>query len=98
MYMNRVTLCGFLGADPKHTPAHARKEIVRFSLATTKRYKDGNEWKDRTQWHNCVVYGGTAKFPDTALQKGLHLLIEGELSYREYDRTIETQSGPINIK
>jgi single-strand DNA-binding protein len=90
MYMNRVTLCRFVGADAKHSAIHGGKEIVRFSLATTKRYKDGNEWKDRTQWHDCAVYWSSVKFTDDALKKGSHLLIEGELSYRQYDRTIET--------
>ena len=26
------------------------------------------------------------------------LLIEGELSYSTYDRSIETEAGPINVK
>jgi hypothetical protein len=28
---------------------------------------------------------------------GTHLVIEGELMYREYDRTIETESGSVNV-
>jgi single-stranded DNA-binding protein len=88
MYMNRVTLCGFVTADAKHLAIHG-KEITGFSLATA---------KHRDHWHDCVVYGNSVKFPDNALQKGSHLLIEGELAYRQYDRRIETDSGPINVK
>jgi single-strand DNA-binding protein len=76
MYMNRVTLCGFVGADAKHSAPQGGKEITRFSLATKKRFKDGDE-KDRTQWHYCLVYWNTVKFADNALRKGSHLLIEG---------------------
>ena len=97
MYMNRVTLVGFAGAEAKHTGAQGGKGITRFSLATTKRYKSGNEWKDNTQWHDCVVYNTSLKAAET-IQKGDHLLIEGELSYREYERSIETAEGPVNVQ
>jgi hypothetical protein len=48
--------------------------------------------------HHCVVYWKTVKFADNALPEGSHLLIEGELSYREHDRTIETDSGLVEVK
>ena len=97
MYMNRVTLVGFTGAEAKHTSTQGGKEITRFSLATTKRYKSGNEWKDNTQWHDCVVYNTSVRAAES-IQKGDHLLIEGELQYREYDRTVERAEGPVNVQ
>lgn len=97
MYMNRVTLVGFTGADAKQIATQNGKEITRFSLATTKRYKSGNEWKDNTQWHDCVVYNVSVKAADT-IQKGDHLLIEGELQYREHERTVETAEGAVQVQ
>jgi single-strand DNA-binding protein len=97
MFMNRVTLVGFAGAAAKNVATPGGHQITRFSIATSKRYKSGNEWKDSTQWHNCVVYNVSVKAAET-IQKGDHLLIEGELSYREYDRTVETDSGPVKVK
>ena len=97
MYMNRVTLVGFAGAEAKHTNTQGGKGITRFSLATTKRYKSGNEWKDNTQWHDCVVYGTSPRAAET-VRKGDHLLIEGEVQYREYERTVETPEGPVNVQ
>ena len=32
------------------------------------------------------------------LPKGTHVLIEGELTYREYSRTIEAESGPVKVQ
>jgi single-strand DNA-binding protein len=76
-------------------PRHRRgKEVTRFSLATTKRYQQDSEWKEKTYWHDCVVYGGYAPFA-AKLNKGAHIVIEGELTYREYNRTIET--GAVNV-
>jgi len=79
------------------TNTQSGKGITRFSLATTKRYKSGDEWKDNRQWHDCVVYNTSLRSAES-IQKGDHLLIEGELSYREYGRTIETTEGPVQVQ
>jgi len=94
--MNRITLIGFTGQDAKVATTQIGKEITRFSLATTKRYQQDAEWKEKTYWHDCVVYGGHAPFA-AKLKKRTHVVIEGELTYREYNRTIETESGAINV-
>lgn len=96
MYMNRMTLIGFTGQDAKTASTQTGKEVTGFSLATTKRYQQDAEWKEKTHWHDCVVYGGYAPFA-AKLTKGTHVVIEGELTYREYNRTIETESGAINV-
>jgi single-stranded DNA-binding protein len=62
----------------------------------TRTYQQQSEWKEKTHWHNCVVYGGNGTFK-AKLVKGAHVVIEGELSYREYNRTIETESGTVNL-
>jgi single-strand DNA-binding protein len=97
MYLNRITLIGFTGQDSKTSATQAGTEVTRFSLVTTKRYQQDSEWKEKTQWHDCVVYGGYAPFA-AKLRKGAHILIEGELTYREYSRSIETESGPVKVQ
>jgi single-stranded DNA-binding protein len=76
--------------------------MTRFRLATVTRYKNrqDNEWKERVQWHECVIYSARKRreFGEDPFQKNSHLLIEGELSYSTYDRSIETEAGPINVK
>jgi single-stranded DNA-binding protein len=44
-----------------------------------------------------VIYGGAAQYAAN-LAKGTHVLIEGELTYREYSRTFESDSGPANVQ
>jgi single-strand DNA-binding protein len=94
--MNRITLIGFTGQDAKPAATQTGKEITRFALATTKRYQQDAEWKEKTYWHDCVVYGGYAPFA-AKLLKGTHIAIEGELTYREYNRTIETETAAVNV-
>jgi single-strand DNA-binding protein len=97
MFLNRITLIGFTGQEPKTFATQAGKEITRLSVATTRRYQQDSEWKEKTQWHDCVAYGGAAQYAAN-LPKGTHVLIEGELTYREYNRTIESESGPVNVQ
>ena len=97
MYLNRVTLIGFTGQQPKTLATRNGKEITRLSLATTRRYQHESEWKETTQWHDCVLYGGAAQFAAT-LPKGSYVLIEGELTYREFERTIESEAGSTNVQ
>ena len=97
MYLNRVTLIGFTGQEPKTFATKSGKEITRLSVATTSRYQQDSERKEKTQWHDCVLYGGPAQYAAN-LAKGTHVLIEGELTYREYNRTIETESASVNVQ
>ena len=78
MYMNRITLIGFTGQDARSSATQTGREVTRFTLATTKRYQQASEWKAKTQWHDCVVYGGYAPYA-AKLSKGAHIVIEGEL-------------------
>jgi single-strand DNA-binding protein len=97
MFLNRSSLIGFTGQEPKTYATQSGKEITRLSVATTRRYQKDSEWKEKTQWHDCVFYGGVAQYASN-LPKGTHVLIEGELTYREYSRTIESESGPVNVQ
>lgn len=98
MHLNKVMIIGFAGKDAKTSSTPGGKVMTRLSVATTKRYKDAkDEWKSSTQWHEVVVHGKAADYA-ARITKGAHVLIEGELTYREYERTIETESGPIVVK
>ena len=98
MNINRVTLAGFAGRDAKTSATPGGTIVTKLSVATTKRYKDSREkWQEKTQWHTCVAYGRTADYA-AKIQTGAHVFIEGEQVYREYERTIETDSGPVKVQ
>ena len=97
MTINRVTIAGFAGKDARTSSTQQGKTITKLSVATTKRYKDaGGTWQEKTQWHTCIAYGPAADYA-AKIQTGDHVFIEGELVYREYDRTVETDSGPVKV-
>lgn len=83
--VNKVILIGNLGrdAETKFTPSGAA--VTRFSVATTRSWKDQqtNEWKEETNWTNVVLWRqeGVSNY----LTKGKQVYVEGRLQTRSYD-------------
>lgn len=84
---NRVQLIGHLGMDPEVKTFNGGKKMVRFSIATSDTYKNGDGKKvTETQWHNVVIWGGaTADVAEKYLTKGKEVAVEGKLVHRSYD-------------
>src|SRR5690349_3512525 len=61
MYLNRITLIGFLGCDAERKVSNTTN-IAVFSLATKTSWKnDAGTWESRTEWHRCVALGRLAE-------------------------------------
>ena len=96
MYLNRITLIGFLGSDAERKAANATN-IAILSVATKKSWKnDSGSWESRTEWHRCVAFGKLADFAGT-LSKGAHVAIEGELRSHEYQRELAVGSEQTTV-
>ena len=86
-YLNKVMLIGNLGKDPEiRVNPTSGKKVVRFSLATSKRYRDNNgEQKEQTEWHNIIGWGKIADIVEQlGIRKGTSLYVEGELTTRSW--------------
>lgn len=83
--VNRVFLVGHLGrdAETKFTPAGT--SVTRFSVATTRRWKDQqtNDWKEETNWTNVSLWRQDKL--GQYLTKGKQVYVEGRLQTRSYD-------------
>ena len=96
MYLNRITLIGFIGSDAERKAANATN-IAIFSLATKTSWKnDAGSWESRTDWHRCVAFGKLADFAAT-LSKGAHVAVEGELRSHEYQRELAVGTQKTTI-
>ena len=78
MYLNTVTLIGFLGGDPDRRQTKNNNTFTVLSLATKASWKNkqSGEWESRTEWHRGIVFGPLADFAAT-LKKGAHVQIQG---------------------
>lgn len=85
--MNRATLIGRIGRDPESRTTQSGSKVVSFSLATSERWKDKNsgETKERTEWHNIVVWNeNIGRIVESYCKKGSQILVEGQIQTREY--------------
>jgi len=84
--MNRLTLIGRVGQDPKIHKFESGTKKASFSLATSEKYKDkdGNKIEE-TEWHNCVIFGKLAEVVEKYVNKGDLLALEGRVKTREYE-------------
>ena len=86
-FLNKVMLIGNIGKDPEiRVNQITGKKVVKFSLATSKRYRDNNgEQKEQTEWHNVVGFGKLAEIVEQlGIRKGTSLYVEGELTTRSW--------------
>jgi len=83
--VNKVILVGRLGkdAETKFTPGGA--SVTKFSVATSRRWKDkeSGEWKEETDWSNVTLWRAENVAP--YLLKGKQVYVEGRLQSRSYD-------------
>jgi len=85
--VNKVILLGNLGKDPEIRSMQNGSKLATFSIATSKRWKDKQtqEYKDKTEWHNIVVFGdGLVDIIEKYTKKGSKVYLEGELQTSKY--------------
>ena len=84
--LNKVILIGNLGADPEIREMPDGTKMAKFSIATTERYTNkAGEKISNTEWHNIVLWRGTAEVAEKYLHKGDAVCIEGKLKTRSWE-------------
>src|SRR4029078_8791857 len=84
--LNRVMLLGNLGADPELRLTQGGQPVLNMRLATTESYLDKDRVRrERTDWHNVVVWGKRGEALSKILAKGSSVFIEGPLRTSSYD-------------
>lgn len=90
MYLNNVTITGFIGGDADTRTTKNNTNFTALSVATKNSWKDreSGEWTSRTEWHRVVVFGRLTALAAT-LKKGDHVHVQGQLRTREYLKNAE---------
>jgi single-strand DNA-binding protein len=83
--VNRVIILGKLGRDPEVRYGKSGGAICNLSVATSRRFKKGEEWVDETEWHRVTVFGKTAELCGQYLSKGREVFLEGRLQTRSWE-------------
>jgi single-strand DNA-binding protein len=99
MNLNQLTIIGFIGRNAETKQLSNGTAVTKFSVATTRSWKDEKgAWKERTQWHNVLAFGQGFAQMTRRLVKGAHVFVQGELSTREYERTIAVPDGKKSVE
>ena len=90
--VNKVILVGNLGKDPDVRRLNSGDQVVSFSVATSETWRDkaSGERKERTEWHNVVIFNeNLGKVAEQYCKKGTKVYLEGQLQTRKW----QDQSG-----
>jgi single-strand DNA-binding protein len=90
--VNKVILVGNLGADPEIRRLNSGDPVVNMRIATSETWRDKNsgDRKEKTEWHNVVIFNDNlAKVAEQYLKKGMKVYVEGQLQTRKW----QDQSG-----
>ena len=96
--VNKVILLGNLGKDPELSYLPSGQSVAKFSLATSRKYKDKTgELKEETEWHNIVAWGKLGEISAQYLKKGRQAYIEGRISSRKWEDREGKQRTTVEI-
>ena len=81
--MNSVNLIGRLSNSPQLRLTTANKQVCRFSIAITRRFKN-SAGDYEADFINCVAFGKTAELIGNYVEKGQQLAVEGRIQTSSY--------------
>jgi single-strand DNA-binding protein len=84
--VNRVIIVGNLGRPPSLKEL-SNGPVVNFSVATSESWRDKStgEKKEKTEWHNIVIFGKLANICKQYLDKGSKVYLEGKNQTRKWE-------------
>lgn len=89
--VNNAEIVGNVTRDPEMRTTTNGQQVLTLGVATNERWKDksSGEDRDRTEFHNVVVWGELADEVSRAIKKGSRVYVSGRVQTRSW----ETQTG-----
>ena len=85
--VNKVILIGNLGKDPEIRTLNSGDRVANQRIATSETWRDksSGERKEKTEWHQVVIFNeNIVKVAENYLKKGSTVYIEGSLQTRKW--------------
>ena len=83
--VNVVVITGNLTQDPELRHLGSGTAVCEMRVAVNSRRKEGNEWVDKANYFNVVVWGAQGENCAQYLSRGRPVAIEGRLDWREWE-------------
>jgi single-strand DNA-binding protein len=89
--VNHAQVIGNVTRDPEMRTTTSGQHVLTIGVATNERWKDraSNEMKERTEFHNVVIWGELAQEVQQTVRKGSRVHVSG----RVQSRSFETKEG-----
>jgi len=85
--INQVTLMGNLTRNPEIRQTPSGQDVVNFSLALNRSYKDSSdEWQEATDYVDIIAWGKLAEQVNDRLTVGSKALVTGRLQSRSWEQ------------
>ncbi len=98
--VNKVILVGNLGRDPEVRRLQSGEPVVNLRIATSENWRDkaSGERRERTEWHNVVIFNeNLAQIAERFLKKGAKVYIEGQLQTRKWTDQAGTEKYTTEV-
>ena len=98
--VNKITLVGNVGQDPDIQETASGTKVAHLSLATNRKTAgNGEEARERTDWHRLTLWNRLAQFAQDYVSKGDRIYVEGRVEYDSYERDgVTIPTADINVK
>jgi len=95
---SRVVLVGNLGRDPEMRYSQNGTPITTFSIAVNRRRRDqSGQYQDETSWFRVTLFRNLAENANEWLRKGNRVLVEGQLSIRQYTDSNGVERTSVDV-
>lgn len=95
--INRVDLMGNITRDIELRHTSSGTSVCSFTIATNRRYRVEDEWKEETQFHNVVAWANQAEQLSQRAKKGTRIYVEGRLQTRSWQNDAGEQRYTTEI-
>lgn len=83
--LNKISVIGNLGKDPEVRFTQGGSAVCNMRIGVTERRKEGESYKDHTEWFSIICFGKTAELAGQYLKKGRQIYAEGRLQVRTWE-------------
>ena len=82
--INRIILTGNLTADPELRSTPSGSSVCSLRIAFNTRRKSGDEWTEKANYVDVIVFGAQGDNCAQYLTKGRGVAVDGRLEWRDY--------------
>jgi len=84
--INKAVLVGRLTRDSELSYTNTGFALTKFSIASNRRKKQGDQWIDEANFFDIIVWGKRGEALANYLKKGTQVAIEGELRQERWEK------------